>query len=130
MTLAITCHFAAILALMLIALSVRVILLRYKHRVALGDGGEKNLQSSIRAHGNFVEYTPIFLILMALVEAQGNDAPEWFLITVGSLFVLARLSHAHSLINVEPKSGSIRFRQFGMVTSFSCIATFALFLLV
>lgn len=131
MTLEITCHFAGILALMFIGLSLRVIVFRYKHRIAMGDGGAKELHHAVRAQANFAEYTPLFLILLALVEAQGHWMPEWLMMGVGSVFVLARLSHAHSLLNVEQREGKldIRFRQFGMVSTLGCITIFAVALL-
>jgi hypothetical protein len=32
--------------------------------VSLGDGGDKELQTWIRAHANFIEYVPLCLILI------------------------------------------------------------------
>jgi uncharacterized membrane protein YecN with MAPEG domain len=123
-------HFTALLALMLIALSVHIIVFRRKHKIALGDGGVKGLHNAIRAQGNFSEYAPFFVVLLGLTEFQ-NAAPDWLLIIIGSLFLLARISHAYSLTKVELREGEldIRFRVFGMVSTLSCISLLALILL-
>ncbi len=126
----ITSHFAALLAFMLIALSAHIIVFRRKYKISLGDGGVKGLHNAIRAHGNFSEYAPFFIILLGLAEFQ-NAAPNWLLIILGSLFLLARISHAYSLTKVELREGSldVRFRMFGMVSTFSCISLLAVILL-
>ena len=56
--------FAAILAILYIQLSFRVIKLRRAKRISLGDGGDKSLQAAIRTHANFIEYVPFSLILL------------------------------------------------------------------
>lgn len=66
--------YASTLALLFVALCARTIMARRRARVALGDGGDRILQRRLRAHGNFAEYVPIGLILMALAEFQG--APD------------------------------------------------------
>src|SRR3546814_8580594 len=45
----------------------------------------------MRAHANFVEYTPFFLILLGLVEmARGSELWLW---SAAILFIVARLLH-------------------------------------
>ena len=45
----------------------------------------------MRAHANFAEYVPLFLILLTLIElAHGSDDWLW---AVAILFVLGRLAH-------------------------------------
>jgi hypothetical protein len=56
--------YVGLMALLLVGLSVRVIRLRYRHKVEIGDGGVPELQRSIRAHANFIEYVPIALLLI------------------------------------------------------------------
>ena len=55
----ITPLYAALAAVILIVLSLRVIGARRSHRVAIGDGADEDLARRIRAHGNFTEYTPL-----------------------------------------------------------------------
>lgn len=45
----------------------------------------------MRAHANFTEYAPLFLILLAVLElAHGSSLLLWI---GGALFVLARVAH-------------------------------------
>ena len=91
MILPITLTIAGAAALVHIWLSLRVSRLRRAHKVSIGDGGHEGLRARMRAHANFAETAPIFLILLALVElAKGS--PIWLWGT-GILFILARLAH-------------------------------------
>jgi uncharacterized membrane protein YecN with MAPEG domain len=47
--------YAALLALLFIALSVRTLRLRATLRIAIGDGGNERLLRASRVHGNFAE---------------------------------------------------------------------------
>lgn len=68
----ITTGTAAILALFFILLSLRVLALRGNpaFRFLAFDGGRRAdvRERAIRGHANFAEYTPLFLILLALTE--------------------------------------------------------------
>ncbi len=72
-------------------LAMRIVQLRLKGKVLIGDGGDERLLARTRAQANFVEYTPFVLILMALIEAAGGS-PRWLAIT-GGLFVAGRIAH-------------------------------------
>ena len=66
--------YAALLCLFFVFLSLRVIALRGNPLfVVLSFGRERPdaLDRAIRAHGNFSEYTPLFLILLYLAESAG-----------------------------------------------------------
>ncbi len=91
----ITPIYAAVLALLFVALAVNVVRTRRRAGVSLGDGGDKLLARRIRAHGNFVKYVPMALILMVMIEERGADA-AWVHGLNGAL-VLGRLMHAFAL---------------------------------
>jgi uncharacterized membrane protein YecN with MAPEG domain len=91
----ITAGYAAVLAILIAVLMLAVIRLRRKLKVGLGDGGIKELQCAIRAHGNAIETIPMFLILLALLEANGSK--PMFLHACGAIFVFARVLHAYAL---------------------------------
>lgn len=100
MILPITLTIAGAAALLAIWLSVRVSQLRRQYRVSIGDGGNDAVRGRMRAHANFVETTPIFLILLALVElARGS--PTWLWL-VAILFILARLAHPFGMERPAP----------------------------
>ena len=84
--------FAAALMLMQMVLMGLVIKQRGTSDVLIGDGGVDAMQQAVRAHGNFIENAPTFLIGLALIELMAG-ANTW-VIVMGSVFVLGRLLHA------------------------------------
>ena len=97
----ITSIFAAIFALMLVPLSMRVGILRFREKIWLLDGGNEELTRRMRVHGNFIEYVPLALLLLALVELGGaSSGLVWGL---GSALLAARLTHAIGL-SLSPTS--------------------------
>ena len=114
----ITAVFAATLTLMLIALSGLVIQRRMTTHTALGDGGDAALADRIRAQGNFAEYAPMALILLACAESL--HAPAAALGIMGAVFCIGRISHAAGLLRRD-----LRLRQWGMIMTFGTLATLA-----
>jgi hypothetical protein len=95
MILPITLTIAGAAAILHIWLSLRISRLRRPLKVDLGDGGHEMLLRRIRAHANFTENVPLFLILLALVElATGGSLWLW---GAAILFVLARIAHAFGM---------------------------------
>ncbi|MFA5983724.1 MAG: MAPEG family protein [Methylococcaceae bacterium] len=108
--------YAAILALLIVYLSLRVIKLRGIKKVRLGDGQDQELQVAIRAQANATEYIPISLILLFLLES--NHAYTLILHLGGSATVIGRLLHAYGLIKNQ-----LPLRILGMqITIFNLIA--------
>jgi uncharacterized protein len=91
LSLPITLTMAAGAALVNIWLMVRCGQARTKGKVSIGDGGDEFLIRRMRAHSNFVESTPFFLILLAALEAT-KGSPNW-LWYVGIAFIFGRLAH-------------------------------------
>ena len=116
-----TAAYAAILALMLLALSIRVIRLRYVHGVSLGDGGEERLERAVRGQGNFAEYVPIALILILCLELLKQ--PPWLLHAAGLTLVAGRAAHGICFGFCE--SAPI-LRQAGMLLTFAALTIAAL----
>jgi uncharacterized protein len=121
MVLAVTPIYAGLLALIFMFLSVRVIGMRRQARVALGDGGDRALLRRQRVQGNFAEYVPLVLILMALAEIQGVSA--WLLHLIGLTLIAGRLIHAAG-VSREPEP--LRLRVAGMALTFVALMTGAL----
>lgn len=86
---------AGLHGLLLLALLLPIVRLRRGRRVGLGDGGDRELLRRIRVHANFVEYVPMLLVLLALLELGGLD--RRLVLALGGLLLLARLAHAHGL---------------------------------
>ncbi len=90
--------YAGILAILFFVLSMRVVALR-GHGVSLGDGGNPILLRRIRAHGNFSEYVPFILLMMAMLEF--NKFSIYLLHAMGITLVIARLLHGYALSFTE-----------------------------
>ena len=84
--------YAALLALLFIALSFNVIRVRRATNTALGDAGDARLLRAMRVHANFAEYVPLALIL--LFAAAGLGAGAIWLHLLGALLLAGRVSHA------------------------------------
>lgn len=96
----ITALYAALLMIVYIVLSMRVIAIRRSDGISLGDGGNQALNRRIRAHGNFAENAPIGLIVLGLVEL--NDASGWVLHLLGLSLLLGRVLHGAALSRATP----------------------------
>ena len=117
--------YAALLAFLFIALSVRALRLRRHLKIAVGDAGNTQMLRAMRAHANFAEYVPMCLLLLALVELHGGRNP-WVLHGLGLTLLAGRLSHAWGVSQVHE---NYRFRVFGTVMTFTTLAACAVFLL-
>lgn len=113
--------YAGLITLLFVVLSFRVIGMRRSAHVGLGDGGNRILQRRLRAHGNFAEYVPLALLLMALAELQA--APLWALHLVGMVLIGGRLLHAFG-VSREPET--IKLRVIGMAMTFAVLLAAAL----
>ena len=116
----ITALYASLLAPLFIVLSARVISMRRSARVAVGDGGDKELLRRMRVHGNFAEYVPFILLLMGLAESLGLDGK--CLHVAGLTLLSGRTAHA---IGVSQRHENIRLRVVAMTMSFSAMAALA-----
>jgi len=109
MILPITLTLAGAAAILHIWLAARVSRHRRLFKIGLGDGGNEALLRRIRAHGNYVENVPIFLILIGLIELAGAD--KRILWAIGIVFILARIAHVFGM----DSPARLRLRVIGMV---------------
>lgn len=91
----ITMGYAGVLALLYLALSLLVIEGRMaRGGPSLGEGGQAKMLRRIRAHGNFAEYVPLVLVLLAMLEHSG--AYKWLIHVLGVLLVVGLLLHGYA----------------------------------
>jgi uncharacterized membrane protein YecN with MAPEG domain len=90
--------YAGLLALLFFALSLRVVQMRGTG-ISLGDGGNTTMLRRIRGHGNFAEYVPLVLIMMALLELSKFSI--YVLHALGITLFVARLLHGYALSFTE-----------------------------
>ena len=117
--------YAAILAILFFALSIRVIALRRSCKLPLGFQGDVALERRVRVQGNFAEYVPLALLLLTFVELNG--APALLVHGLCGLLVLGRMSHAYGVNQVRE---SFAFRVSGMAMTFTVILTAAAAILI
>ncbi len=113
--------YAGLLAVLFIVLSARVISRRIAAGVSLGDGGDALLMRRIRVQGNFAEYAPFGVLLLAVAELSGA-APLW-LHLCGVVLVVGRISHAIGL-GSDPEVSALR--GIGMVATFAALGALGL----
>lgn len=100
MLLPITLTAAGAAALINLWLAISVGRVRSAHKINMGDGGNDALIAAMRAHANFVEYTPFALILIAAIElARG---PSTWLWVVSSLYLVGRVLHGIGMTGWRP----------------------------
>lgn len=109
--------YAAVLAVLFVALSIRAIGARRAAKVAIGPLGREALDRRLRVHANFAEYAPFALLLLALAEARG--APGVALHAGALILLIGRVSHAWG---VSRAPENFRFRVAGMAMTFAAIA--------
>jgi uncharacterized membrane protein YecN with MAPEG domain len=96
MSFPVTSLVAGVFALMMVALSLSVSLRRIAVRSASSGQKDDVLRRRIRAFGNFAEYAPTMLVLLALVEAGG--AAGALLWALAAAFVASRAVHAAGML--------------------------------
>lgn len=91
-----TSIYVVLLTLMLIVLSVNVIRRRAQFAGAKGADDQFLLRRAVRARKNFIEYSPVYVIISAMLEYQG--VPSVVIHLFGLAFLAGRVMHAYSLL--------------------------------
>ncbi len=102
MAVPITAVYASILAILYVVLSYRVAKRRMRFQVGLGTGQNAELERAVRIHGNFAEYVPFALLLLAFFE--GGGGPAWAVHVAGAALLVARGLHAMGLTRSSGRS--------------------------
>ena len=110
-TLPITLTIAGAAALVNFWLALRITRTRAASKTWMGDGGDPGLVARMRAHANFIEYTPFVLILLALIElAEGSQLWLWI---VGVVYILVRIAHGFGMD--RPSPDKLKLRMIGII---------------
>lgn len=100
MTLQITSMLAGAFALLMVPLSLQVSLHRLRTRSNAGKAApDEGLRRKVRAHGNFIEYAPMALILVGLVEFAG--ASRMLVAGLALAFLVSRIAHAIGMLHTS-----------------------------
>ena len=123
-----TLIYAPLLALLFAGLTLIVVILRVRLNVPFGDGGNETLLRATRAHGNFIEYVPIILLLTALLEWPAFSGIS--IHAVLGILLLARISHTIAMF-LETGSGLYKVtRIFGALTTWIILVLVSVLLIL
>ncbi|HKE47498.1 MAG TPA: MAPEG family protein [Rhodanobacteraceae bacterium] len=91
----ITGLYAALAALLIVILGMRVTLRRRVAKIGIGSGGDAVLAQRIRVHANATEYLPLSLLLLLILEL--NQTQPLLLHVFGCVLIASRVFHAVGL---------------------------------
>ena len=121
----ITGLYAGLIGLLVVALAARIVRLRMRHRIGIGDGALPVLARAIRAHGNLIEHAPLVLLLLLVAELSGA-LPAVGLHLAGGVIVAGRALHA---LGLSRSAGSSPGRFLGTALTWLAIVGLALVLI-
>ncbi len=121
----ITMTYAALMGLLFVALSVRVIRARRSQKVGIGTGNNPLVERAMRVHANFAEYAPFTLLLIYFAEMAGAHA--FVVHLLGAILLAGRCIHA---VGVSRAPEDFRLRVAGMILTLSTILLASASLLV
>lgn len=114
MDLPITSALAGAAAIFLVLLSLPVALRRRATKTSFGDGGDEVFNRKIRAQANFIEYAPLGIIAIGLIEMGGAAQPV--VCGLAATLAAARVLHAFGLW-----SGALIGRALGALLTFGVL---------
>lgn len=95
---------AAAAALINLWLALRIAPFRGAKGVQVGHGDNPRLEARMRAQANFIEYTPIVLILIVLIEFA-TGSPTWLWV-VAAAYMIGRILHPFGMDGWRPGRGA------------------------
>jgi uncharacterized protein len=102
LTVAAVTFYAGLNGLIALVLAIWVVRQRGKTKTNLGTGGHPAMERAVRAHGNFIEYVPLILLLLLMLEL-GGLAPLWIHV-MGIALTIGRILHAWGLLSQPGES--------------------------
>ena len=116
--------YAAVLVLIFVLLSARVIQMRASAKIGLGHGNNPVMERRIRVHGNFAEYVPLALLLLLCMELQSQSRILIHVLCIA--LIAARVVHA---IGVTPVKENFPMRVASVLTTFAVLIVASVMLL-
>jgi len=116
--------YAAILMLMFVLLSIRVVQMRASAKIGIGTGNDPAMERRIRVHGNFAEYVPLALLLLLCMELQSQSRILIHVLCIA--LIAARVVHA---IGVTPVKENFPMRVASVLTTFAVLIVASVMLL-
>ena len=118
----ITLLYAGLCSILVVFLAVRVAQWRFRHKIGIGDGGDRELLKRVRAHANAIENMPLALILLGGMELNGYSTG--LVHGFGAVLLVSRAAHAWGLSHSSGTSGG---RLMGSLFTWLLIVAMSLF---
>jgi uncharacterized protein len=118
----ITMLYAGLCTILVVFLALRVVQWRFRHKIGLGDGGDRELLTRVRVHANAIENMPLALLLLGGMELNGYNPA--LIHGFGSVLVVSRVAHSWGLSH---SSGVSRGRLMGSVFTWLLMLAMAVF---
>ena len=67
---------AGLIGVLAVLLTLHVGRMRTRKKISLGDGGDPEMVAAIRAHGNLIEFAPLCLLIIWLLNGPSATAPS------------------------------------------------------
>lgn len=95
---------AGLIGVLAVLLTLNVGRMRTKKKISLGDGGDREMIAAIRAHGNLVEFAPLCLLVIWLLNGPYGHRT---VAVMGIVLLLARLLHAGGMLGLVPMGRTV-----------------------
>ena len=90
---------AGLIGVLAVLLTANVGRLRTRKKIFLGDGGDPEMLSAIRAHANLIEFAPLCLLIIWLLHGPYGHRT---IAVMGIILLIARLLHAGGMLGLVP----------------------------
>jgi uncharacterized membrane protein YecN with MAPEG domain len=90
---------AGLLGLLAAILAMNVGRMRTRKKIFLGDGGDAEMVSAIRAHANLIEFAPLCLLMIYMAS---DFYSFWTTAVLSLVLLVGRALHAGGMLGVIP----------------------------
>lgn len=90
---------AGLIGVLAVLLTLNVGRMRTRKKISLGDGGDPDMIAAIRAHGNLIEFAPLCLLLIWLLNGPYGHRT---IAVMGIVLLVARVLHAGGMLGLIP----------------------------
>ena len=90
---------AAVTGALAVLLTLHVGQIRTRKKISLGDGGDAEMVAAIRAHGNLIEFAPLCLLIIWLLNGPFGHRT---IAVMGIILLVSRVLHAGGMLGLIP----------------------------
>jgi uncharacterized membrane protein YecN with MAPEG domain len=90
---------AGLIGALAVLLTLHVGRIRTRKKISLGDGGDAEMVAAIRAHGNLIEFAPLCLLIIWLLNGPFGHRT---IAVMGIILLVSRVLHAGGMLGLIP----------------------------